>query len=206
MEKWISSRAVSCEPGSARRRLILHDTRPCATAFQHRMTGLDRELYRFCDTGRSLRNSLEYAADRAGDRPWSPKKISAFWKWVESADGLLDSLPEVWLCGDQGGDGQRPGTRLAKLIVSWGPACYPLVSAISGTGPGFGLICNSSSSTCDPASPYRSPTDDEGMHYITRSSLGLVFSLAGWFVKPSLRSSARPGRRGGAAGSDCTLG
>jgi len=24
--------------------LILHDTRPCAPAFQHRMTGLDREL------------------------------------------------------------------------------------------------------------------------------------------------------------------
>jgi hypothetical protein len=42
--------------------LILHDTRPCAAAFQHRLTGLDRRIYRFCDPGRPLKTIVEFAA------------------------------------------------------------------------------------------------------------------------------------------------
>lgn len=76
--------------------LILHDTRPCATAFQHRMTGLDRELYRFCDTGRSLRKLLEYVADRAGDQTVEPKKIQRLLdQWVD--DRLMVSLDGRYL-------------------------------------------------------------------------------------------------------------
>ncbi len=76
--------------------LILHDTRPCATAFQHRMTWLDRELYRFCDTGRSLRKLLEYAADRAGDQTVEPKKIQRLLdQWVD--DRLMVSLDGRYL-------------------------------------------------------------------------------------------------------------
>jgi ribosomal peptide maturation radical SAM protein 1 len=42
--------------------LILTDTRPDAVAFQHRLTGWEREAYRFCDTGRSLPRIVEHAA------------------------------------------------------------------------------------------------------------------------------------------------
>jgi len=48
--------------------LILNDTRPCAATFQRRLTGLEREIYLYCDTGRSLERVVEFAA-RATDRP-----------------------------------------------------------------------------------------------------------------------------------------
>lgn len=48
--------------------LILNDTRPCATAFQRRLTDIDRRLYLYCDTGRSLRRVVEYAAKQADGR------------------------------------------------------------------------------------------------------------------------------------------
>lgn len=37
---------------------LLTDTRPCATAFQHRLTGWRRSLYQFCDAGKSLKKVL----------------------------------------------------------------------------------------------------------------------------------------------------
>ena len=49
--------------------LILHDTRPCAKTFQQRLTGIERAVYLFCDTGRSSRRILEFAAEAADGRP-----------------------------------------------------------------------------------------------------------------------------------------
>lgn len=45
--------------------LILHDTRPCATAFEHRLCGLERDVYCFCDTGRTPEQVAQFAAPRA---------------------------------------------------------------------------------------------------------------------------------------------
>lgn len=45
--------------------LILTDTRPGASEFQRRLTSLDRELYLYCDSGRSLGRILEHAATRS---------------------------------------------------------------------------------------------------------------------------------------------
>ncbi len=42
--------------------LILNDTRPCATTFQRRLIGLERQIYLYCDTGRTLQNIFETAA------------------------------------------------------------------------------------------------------------------------------------------------
>jgi ribosomal peptide maturation radical SAM protein 1 len=39
--------------------LILSDTRPCATAFQRRLTGLERAIYLYCDTGRTLQSIFD---------------------------------------------------------------------------------------------------------------------------------------------------
>ena len=50
--------------------LVLHDTRPCAVSFQRRLTGLDREIYLFCDTGRSLEAIVQHAA---GTPPAQPR-------------------------------------------------------------------------------------------------------------------------------------
>jgi ribosomal peptide maturation radical SAM protein 1 len=45
--------------------LVLHDTRPCAVSFQRRLNGPDREIYLFCDTGRSLEAIVRHAAEHA---------------------------------------------------------------------------------------------------------------------------------------------
>lgn len=37
---------------------LLTDTRPCATAFQHRLTGWRRGLYQFCDAGKSMKRMV----------------------------------------------------------------------------------------------------------------------------------------------------
>jgi len=49
--------------------LILTDTRPCAVQFQRRLTGLDREIYLYCDTGRSLKRILQFAVEHSGGKP-----------------------------------------------------------------------------------------------------------------------------------------
>ena len=55
--------------------LVLHDTRPCAGAFQHRLVGLERELYLYCDAGRSMRQILQFAAEHAEGRPVEEARI-----------------------------------------------------------------------------------------------------------------------------------
>jgi radical SAM superfamily enzyme YgiQ (UPF0313 family) len=49
--------------------LVLHDTRPCAAAFQQRLTGWERAIYLFCDAGRRLNEVLALAATTGGDPP-----------------------------------------------------------------------------------------------------------------------------------------
>ncbi|HUT89652.1 MAG TPA: RiPP maturation radical SAM C-methyltransferase [Thermoguttaceae bacterium] len=49
--------------------LILTDTRPCAVQFQRRLTGLDREIYLYCDTGRSLKRIFQFAAEHSDGEP-----------------------------------------------------------------------------------------------------------------------------------------
>lgn len=70
--------------------LILHDTRPAATVFQRRLTGLERRIYLACDAGRSLRQILQIAAEHAVAgvanqpliqrtlREWIDQRIMAF--------------------------------------------------------------------------------------------------------------------------------
>jgi ribosomal peptide maturation radical SAM protein 1 len=49
--------------------LLLTDTRPCATSFQRRLTGLERQAYLYCDTGRTLENIVGMSpADTVGIR------------------------------------------------------------------------------------------------------------------------------------------
>ena len=40
--------------------LILNDTRPCTTVFQWRLSGWERAIYLFCDTGRSFAKIVEH--------------------------------------------------------------------------------------------------------------------------------------------------
>jgi hypothetical protein len=48
--------------------LILHDTRPEAAMFQRRLSGIERAVYLFCDTGRSLQEIVEFAARSSGSQ------------------------------------------------------------------------------------------------------------------------------------------
>ena len=45
--------------------LILNDTRPGAAAFQRRLVGIDREIYLYCDTGRSLPSVIQFVGQRS---------------------------------------------------------------------------------------------------------------------------------------------
>jgi len=42
--------------------LVLSDTRPCATAFQHRLGGMEKRLYLYCDQGRTFEQIAECAS------------------------------------------------------------------------------------------------------------------------------------------------
>ncbi|MEN6495366.1 MAG: RiPP maturation radical SAM C-methyltransferase [Thermoguttaceae bacterium] len=76
--------------------LIVHDTRPSATAFQHRMTDLDRAIYLYCDTGRSLKKVVEFASQNANGQPVDPRKIERLLdQWV--AAGLMVYLDDRYL-------------------------------------------------------------------------------------------------------------
>jgi ribosomal peptide maturation radical SAM protein 1 len=75
--------------------LLLHDTRPMAKAFQHRLSGVDREIYLFCDTGRTLAKIVEFVAERSG-RTIEPGKIERqLSEWV--GDGLMARVDERYL-------------------------------------------------------------------------------------------------------------
>jgi len=67
--------------------LIITDTRACASAFQHRLTGLERQIYLFCDTGRPLKDIVKLAADDsardpAGTRPDEPALRRILDQWL----------------------------------------------------------------------------------------------------------------------------
>jgi ribosomal peptide maturation radical SAM protein 1 len=63
--------------------LILHDTRPLAAAFQRRLAGLDRQLYLFCDAGRSLRAIVEHAEQSSGEAVDEAKIRQTLDTWVQ---------------------------------------------------------------------------------------------------------------------------
>jgi len=63
--------------------LILHDTRPCATAFERRLTGVERAIYLACDTGHSLRRVVEIAGQAPGGAALDePKARRVLDRWV----------------------------------------------------------------------------------------------------------------------------
>ncbi len=72
--------------------LILTDTRPCAAEFQRRLTGLEREIYLYCDTGRSLKKILELASQRAAGGP--PRSTPATQRMEASA---IQCVLDRWL-------------------------------------------------------------------------------------------------------------
>jgi ribosomal peptide maturation radical SAM protein 1 len=55
--------------------LILSDTRPAAAEFQTRLTGLERQVYLFCDRGRKLSEIVAFAA-AAGATPLHSAEVS----------------------------------------------------------------------------------------------------------------------------------
>ena len=64
--------------------LLLHDTRPCAATFQRRLTGIERQLYLYCDTGRSLTKVLQFANEHAHDQPVDESRIRQMLdEWVD---------------------------------------------------------------------------------------------------------------------------
>jgi ribosomal peptide maturation radical SAM protein 1 len=63
--------------------LILTDTRPGAAALQRRLTGLEREIYLYCDTGRSWAKILAFARQHAGnDRADEGRLRPVIEEWV----------------------------------------------------------------------------------------------------------------------------
>jgi ribosomal peptide maturation radical SAM protein 1 len=61
--------------------LLIHDTRPCATAFQWRLSGLERAAYLACDAGRSAASVVEHLAEE-GSR----------WRGCEDRRALRDRV------------------------------------------------------------------------------------------------------------------
>ena len=76
--------------------LLLTDTRPCATAMQHRLAGIERALYLYCDTGRSLKTLLQFAAKNAEDRPWGEPAVRRMLdRWI--ADRIAARVDDHYL-------------------------------------------------------------------------------------------------------------
>jgi ribosomal peptide maturation radical SAM protein 1 len=75
--------------------LIFSDTRPCATAFQHRLAGLDRALYLYCDTGRSWAKILEFVQQHVGHAVEAGKIKRLLDQWI--ADRLMVYLDQRYL-------------------------------------------------------------------------------------------------------------
>ena len=64
--------------------LIITDTRPLAAVFQRRLTGLARELYLYCDTGRSLKRILDFAARQTGEGAVDEAAVKRFLEeWID---------------------------------------------------------------------------------------------------------------------------
>ena len=64
--------------------LILTDTRPCAGEFQRRLTGQERAIYLYCDTGRSLKKILQRAAQCSGEQPADEAAVKTILdQWID---------------------------------------------------------------------------------------------------------------------------
>jgi ribosomal peptide maturation radical SAM protein 1 len=53
--------------------LLITDTRPCAAAFQHRLAGLERQIYLFCDAGRPFKEIVKLTAEDSARNPARPR-------------------------------------------------------------------------------------------------------------------------------------
>jgi len=87
--------ALRCDdrPGGV---LLLHDTRPCAAAFQQRLTGWERAIYLFCDVGRPLDKVLALAASTGGDPPPSEPAVRRLLdRWI--AERIMARLDDRYL-------------------------------------------------------------------------------------------------------------
>ena len=77
--------------------LLITDTRPCATQFQWRLSGPQRAIYRYCDTGRSLRHIVEFL--RNGEDADSAPNVATIQqmldRWVEAR--LMVNLDDRFL-------------------------------------------------------------------------------------------------------------
>ena len=76
--------------------LLLTDTRPCAVALQHRLSGFERHVYLYCDTGRTLaqigRHAMEHTGDWPSDVPAIRKILD---RWI--ADRIMVRLDDRYL-------------------------------------------------------------------------------------------------------------
>jgi hypothetical protein len=76
--------------------LVLHDSRPCAVSFQRRLSGLDREIYLFCDAGRSLEAIVRHVAEHDPAGSFDVASIRRLLNgWV--ADRLMAYLDDRYL-------------------------------------------------------------------------------------------------------------
>jgi ribosomal peptide maturation radical SAM protein 1 len=76
--------------------LVLHDTRPSAVSFQRRLSGLDREIYLYCDTGRSLEAIVRHVAEQDPAGSFDAASIRRLLDgWV--ADRLMAYLDQRYL-------------------------------------------------------------------------------------------------------------
>lgn len=76
--------------------LLLTDTRPGAAQFQRRLTGLEREIYLYCDSGRSLKKIVEYAGGRSGSQDIDERRIRRLLdEWVH--DRLMVHIDDRFL-------------------------------------------------------------------------------------------------------------
>ena len=72
--------------------LILTDTRPGARAFQHRLVGVEREIYLFCDSGRKLDQIVAHVSEESVDEAGVRRLLEG---WI--ADRLMVYLDGRYL-------------------------------------------------------------------------------------------------------------
>ena len=113
--------------------LLLTDTRPGAAAFQRRLTGWQRQVYLFCDTGRTFRSIMEYlyqwhqqvaAASASGGLPGPSPPMGAFGSPPVSAPlgetPVGDRLQSVAFASADRSDEPLPDPQaLRRLLDQW---------------------------------------------------------------------------------------
>jgi ribosomal peptide maturation radical SAM protein 1 len=106
--------------------LILTDTRPCAVAFQHRLGGLERAMYLYCDTGRSLRKILELAARQSEGRPPDEATIRrTLDRWIEQRIMACLYGRYVSLALEARSEAGERSARVLRISPDAGPASPP---------------------------------------------------------------------------------